>query len=476
MLSYREDDPAAIVGSYSFRSQRYPADVDTINTVETLRKDGEWRAASTADKMELAREFVRRLQKIVENTLNATSTFYLEVKAGYDWGTLDEFYPIGDMRDGVFTPDSDLRGKIMLAKGKGEIAPEDAGKILSILGGGSGRLGAEAYDLITNSLRKAYVMRWRPLEIMAGKKLHGVGKGTPLARAVYDPDHPPTLVKIDVIAKMRGSFLELSNIYILRAAREDGSYEYLTSGPDIENLTLDVEKMLFSPMWYNPFKAIKRMFVYARARFTSGDEGYAPFLEEALAFLNSDNAIFYQIKSELETVVKLLREFPKALDRPQDDKPPPYFAVSSQLDGMKSRLAATGLPDSDIERLSRTIDSAIHAPHSEAAELLEGVETALKGIVKEAAIKWLNTQGYGPPSARLDAFLPTEAFVARLNATTGPADPLLEAQHRRTYDWSLVGTPVAAAGYNVAKGGCALCASSDECARGKLRRLILQQQ
>jgi hypothetical protein len=475
MVSYREDNPASIVGSYSFRAQRYPADIDTMDTAEDIKVEGEWRPATTANTHVLVAEFVRRLQDVTRSVANAESTFYLEVKAGYDWGALAAMAPIGDMHDGVFTPAPNLRATIMLAKGRGLVDDQAATRMLVALTKGPS-LGAAEYDLISTELRKAYVMRWSVGEVLAGTKMRGPGAGKTLAEAVYAEGYPPTLVKIDVITKIRGSFLELSNIYILREVRDDGSYLYLTSLPSIDGVTLDIEKMLFSPMWYNPFKAIKRMFVFARARYLAGDERLAGFLEAALAYLGGDEAIYYQIKSDLETLVKLLRDFQAAIDRPGKHGAPTYFAMASELDGIKGRLANTSMPELDVARLSSSIDDASHAPHPEAAQILENIEKALKGIVKESAIKWLNANGLSPPSVLLEQFLPTEQLAARLDETTGPLDPLLRTQHRRTYDWSARSAPVAAGEWNTMRGGSELGVCPEADARGRLSQIILAHE
>lgn len=471
MVSYRADDPASIVGSYSFRSQRYPADIDMIDSVDELQIHGEWVPATEGDTRALVREFARRLKGIVAQVAAARNTFYLEVKAGIDESALDALWPIGDMHAGIFTPSADLRSKIMLAKGHGWINAEAATRMLVALSQHA-TLGASDYDLISGELRKAYIMRWSPDEIAAGVKKRGPGKGMTLERAIYDPAGTPSLVKIDVISKVRGAFLELSNIFVLREVRDDGSFKYLTSEPSVEGITFDIEKMLFSPAMYNPFKAIKRMFVYARQRYLAGDERLGWFLEAALDYLSGDDAIYYQLKSEIETIVKLLTEFPTAID---SGTPPPYYAMTSQLDGVKSRLAVTSMPEEDVVRLSRTIDEAIHAPHAEAAHMLEGVEKALKGLVKESAIKWLDSHGLAPPSAALEPFLPTYEYAEILNAKGEPMDPLLASQHSDTYSRSTSSSPVAAGAYNVMRGGSHLGVCPEADARASLARRILAQ-
>jgi hypothetical protein len=476
MVSYREDAPATIIGSYSFRAQRYPADIDTMDSVGEVQVHGEWTPATESDTRELLREFTRRLQAIVQHVAGARNTFYLEVKAGIDEFALGMLRPIGDMHDGIFTPSTDLWAKILLAKGRGWISAEAATRMLVALSQRA-TLGAREYDLLSSELRKAFIMRWAPDEIAAGVKKRGPGEGMPLETAVYNPAGAPSLVKIDVITKVSGAFLELSNIFVLREVRADGSFKYLSTHPGVEDITFDVEKMLFSPAAYNPYKAIKRMFVYARLRYLAGDERLAGFLEAALDYLSGDDAIYYQLKSDLETLVKLLTEFPSAIDSTAHDPegPPVYYAMAAQLQGMSGRLAATSMPEEDVVRLSRTIDEAIHAPHAEAAHMLEGVEKVLKGIVKDSAINWLGSHGLAPPSAALDPFLPKLEYAEILNAKGSPLDPLLATQHSDTYSRATSASPVAAGGFNVMRGGSQLGSCPEGDARAMLARRILAQ-
>lgn len=490
MLSYREDEPTNIIGSYSFRSGKYPGDIDAMNTVEDLHVQGEWIQAydTRRGRRGLVASFVTRLQEIVKAVVEAKTTFYLEVKAGYDWKVLEQLSPIGSMLEGRFVPASDLRAKIAFARGRGFITDEEAAKMIGMLergtpfGNASIRLGAQEYDYITNTLRKGYVLRWGPEEIAAGVKLKGVGQGTALADAVYTPGRPPSLVKIDVISRVNGRFMEISNFFLLRVellpyqrGGAEEEYRYITNVPNIEDVTFDVEKMLFSPMWYNPYKAIKRMFVFARAKFMKErDTQFVGFLEAALPFINGDEAVLYQVKGELETLVKLIKDFPSSVFKEAGGVQPIWAEIRNQLSEMKGRLAGTNLPESEVIRLSEALDKAIEAKDL-SPPILEAIEKILKARVKEAAIRWLTQQGLAPPTPALTPFLPDPDYTEMKLENDGPLDPLLSTLHDRTYDWSLSGAPVAAGDFNIQAGGCELCQNPEADARARLAQRIMAQ-
>lgn len=478
MLSYRPDQPADIIGSYSFRSQKHPGDIDMMNRVGEIFVVGEWHQATTAEAPVLVQQFVKRLQSIVAAVSSSSETFYLEVKAGYDWRALDMLAPIGDMHDGSFTPSHTLRASLAWARGRGHITAEAAAQIQESLD-----RGTPDYDFITAQLRKAYVLRWGADEVLAGQKLRGVGAGTSLFDAVYARGRRPTITKLDVVSNINGTFYELSTFYLLRELEPDGAHTYITALPSLEDITFDVEKMLFSPAWYNPFKAVKRMFVYARAMHRGmiprrlSHAQLTSFLEAVLAFLGGEVAVFYQLKSELETLTVLLHDFRAKIGRLDALGRSAYDEIAAELDGMKSRIAQTSLPEEEVARIARVIDEALRAENYDSAiALLRPVLSLFSGIAKDAAVKWLAAQGLTPPSHALYPFLPSEEYVRHLNATTGPADPLLATQHRRTYDWSLRGAPVAAGFYNVMNGGNMLGVCPDADARAKLAGILLTLQ
>jgi hypothetical protein len=479
MLSYRPDDPSNIIGSYSFRSQRYPGDIDTMNTVGEVNIVGEWHEATSAEAPRLVAQFIERLRSIVANVASSHSSFYLEVKAGYDWEALDRIKPIGDMHNGIFTPSSTLKASVVWAKGAGHITSEAASRILRALEAAP-TLGSADYDFITGELRKCYVIRWGADEILAGEKLRGVGQGISLFRAVYGEEgRPPTATKLDVISIVQGAFYEISTFYLLRELLPDGGHHYITALPSLQDITFDVEKTLFSPAWYNPYKAIKRMFIYARAMYQRKIHSRLPrpalarFLENVLTFLEQPVTILYQLKSELETISMLLRNFRSAIDAwgPHGTT---YSAIVREIDGMKARVAQTQLSNEDVLRIGHTLDAAIHAEnHTATAEILSSLASLFSGITKDAAIRWLAAQGLTPPTRRLDAFLPPAAYIRTLNETTGPADPLLVIQHQRTYDWAARGHPVAAGVRNLEAGGSALGIAQEDDTRARLAEALL---
>lgn len=368
LLSFNKKEEASPFGSFIYRLQKYPGDIDLVETFTDC---------CTMD--EVINKFSRALKKMVKDITNKRTHYFSEVKAG-----LDKRYDIdiGNMINGRYQPNKKLLD-YSLKMLKNKLITDDEYKIIYYIFHYVTDPGADEYDSIYNIFREHRILRWQPKEILEGKKMLPGNQIKYLHDALKD--HTP--VKIDQLVLLGDRFIEVTNFVMLGIQKCD---ELIPINIDLElehdanvQLPQEIEKLYFSDYYYSPFKMVKRL--YSLARHNRNEE----LLYKIIPFVSSNISLLYQIKSEVDTLILILKKL----------KVPPMITINKQLDGMKNRLASIiEIETEDLENYNEFINKIIKTKKSdEKIEMLERLNKSFKKKINYDTIKYLEKIELNPP-------------------------------------------------------------------------------
>ena len=244
-----------VLGSAALRSQRYAGDYDAHDKV--------------VGKLP---RIIEEFQSMIERLTTMPDVHIMDIKAG----EIEEWRAVpSDER--AFRRDATER-KIEQLLEAGIIEKKDVADY-----------DLSNYLMASHSV-KPHTVRWTPDEVLAGEKTLKDGRTYTLKEAF----RAPAIVKVDVIAPVRGVYRDFSVIYDLY----DGTRR-------LNGYTEDVAKSIKQDISYytqigNPYKALKRKFALAKLQ---NDE---PALKRYSKIINSKLGKMYLIYSELKTLADLL--------------------------------------------------------------------------------------------------------------------------------------------------------------------------
>ncbi len=304
------------IGSYAY-GMPYAADID-------LRQ--KYFDTGTIDSV--TSNFSQIVKDVVYDLVHEKDHFMTDFKIG-----INQKYKIdiGSLSDGIYYPSDQLKSQIK------KYSHNDQRKIIDILNSPQYQyfngLSSTAYDLINETTRDYYILRWTPSEIEMGmKKTHGTNKS--LQHALADK----STIKIDIIAPVKNKFVEFSNNLFLILHGNTGGYVInedinLQEFDSLPHLNLDlqkeIEKMFYSKVYYNPTKAIKRMFSLAR-RYEDNLT-----MNKLYSILDSNIGKLYQIKSDLNTILVILKKV----------KHVPEKLITNELKSIKNKIKMPEIND-----------------------------------------------------------------------------------------------------------------------------------
>lgn len=350
LLTISEDD-ATLLGSFTFRSSRFPGDIDIH---EDLVK------CCSAD--DVAETFVYAIRRIVIEILTTPLTYFMELKAG-----LDERYNINTRNKQLIT-----------TLFENSLINNNEEKTL---------LDPNISDEVKKDvLRKHMVLRWSDDDILNTMKLLPGYNIITLNDAVK-MDSP---VNIEIITYLNGRFVEASNFFGLMYEDEEGNTHVMNipeeSYTDFENFFIkelkdSINKLLTSKLMYNPFKALKRM--WSLARFTD-DSAKVRLL---FPMVSGNYSSIYQIKGDISTLVKLLEKIGLTRDETSE-------LLLKELLNMKDRISyVLELDNSYLEVFNNTIDEIVNtfyaAEVDETIVKMKKIEKSLKEIINPVAEKFI---------------------------------------------------------------------------------------
>ena len=365
LLSFNAED-SSLIGSASYKIQKYPADIDLFEKVLTC--------CSKKDAIEY---FTEGIKAIAHDVTNKRDHWLVDIKCGID-----------------FRYDIELTSRAIhkfLKESPMLLNNEDFEEIsvlvdeIDLYKNFDTKLVDTNYEKIYDILRKYKIVRWGACEVQAGVQ-YRFGKRFEFKECV--DTHSP--INIEIIAVINGKFTDLSNFFVLVFHDKITGQDVVVNFPDdyiikgkmfvIEGLREGINKVLFSNTQRDVFKGIKRM--YSLARLTNDGE----LLNKIYKAVVGDLASLSQMKSELGTIIKILK-FTSYL---------PKDILFNQLDDIKWRMGGNmNLTDNNIIAYSNIILDVLNnkenTPHI--IEQLKGLYDSLLRDINIAATKYLKTVG-----------------------------------------------------------------------------------
>lgn len=324
LLSFNKND-SKLIGSASYKIQKYPADIDLYEEIKIC-----------CSKEEAIEYFYLGIKNIVNRIRILRNHWVIEVKCG-----IDNRY--------VMDENMSINQKIMYIHSiKNILSETDYKNMIELLE--LSKSDNRMNEILDELIRKYKIIRWSSSDIEAGVKIKN-GKKFYLKDCI--DTHSP--INIEIIAVINNKFSDLSNFFVLvfHDKLTDKDYvinfpqDYLTEGTKFtrDGLKQGINKVLFSNINKDVFKGVKRMFSLARI---SNDK---QLLNKIKPIISSDLSELSQIKSELGTINEILN-FTDSI---------PYNVLYSQLDSIKWRIGGNLELDNDqILFLSEIINNIIN--------------------------------------------------------------------------------------------------------------------
>lgn len=381
-----DDNTIQPVGSFAYRIQKYPSDIDLMESY--VVEGGE---------QKLIKKFIRDLQRVTKDILaHEPDNFFLEFKAG-----LDERYRlkggVGKLSNGVFHKNPAL---IPWAEGMatGGLLDEEELEVIE---------ESDDYEQLNEVLRQRRTVRWSAQDVLKGYKMLPGG----VKMTLEDALEAKSVVKLDEAAWIDGKYKEVTNFLLI--GREDPKtgkliplnleYDFSDRRAFVEKIKREIppetEKLLYNEDEFSPFKAIKRMFSLARQIQDK------EMMDILAPIIDSNVSLLYQIKGDIGTL-EVLR------DRGYFSKDYKYHKIMRQrlreeIGDMKERLSgAIELTTDTIERLNELLDQGKFSK----------VSDYLGSVIDKRSVAFLKKNNLlVPPSPYLPAKVTYKRILPRLN-------------------------------------------------------------
>ena len=292
---------AEIYGSYVYRGQYFPGDIDIQEVI----------TATPKNKHKIFTETQKMLVKMVKDTDDYPNIFFSEVKAGYD------------LRYSIVIVSKDFMKKITnLYKNKLLTSEEfNKWKKLYYKYINSNRKDIEAFAELEEDIRLKRVIRWNKKEVLQGYKiLPGNYKLT-----LLDALKIPSQIKIDIFVWIYGRFIEMTNFfYLVSYDKNKKIIEMINYDRDNYALALVSQILKYqSKLFYNPFKMAKRMWGLSRELKLS------KIFNKLMPIFQGRTARMNQMVGEMKTIVDMYQKYDNI----------PYDKITKQLMGFKFRMS-----------------------------------------------------------------------------------------------------------------------------------------
>lgn len=350
-------------GSWTYKSQLYPGDVDLMEAAEHC-----------CDRESAVKYFVGEIKKIVRKILKVKLLYLGDVKAG-----IDERYVV-DIGKIEYGPSTKITGydpkyiikQIVKLAGDGLLTKDEVMKLGAML---KDNISVEDFEKLSDFFRSKWLLRWNAKELLNGfKVLPGKLKYT-LGDAIQDN----TMTKIDLWGQINARFIEITNVYMLYYIDEYGQRVLLNFENDlrlmVQKLTDEANKFLYSPTYFNPFKMIKR--IWSISRITGNKE----MIKKLTPFMQSDMGRLSQIKSEIETLIGIL----------ENVKRPPVKTIYKQIDSFKSRFANVYQVYFEEDKVDGILSSILSKQNTKyTIEHLEYILKYVKLVINTNTMEFIN--------------------------------------------------------------------------------------
>ena len=353
LVTVRDSDHPILFGSYIYRAQKYPSDVDVIEEYDDISVNN------------LVISFKQRIQQMVGNIIQLRDHYITEFKAGID----ERFHlNFGMLKEGIFTMNKSF--PMMFDKIKDLLTDDEYHKIEMIIRNKNRTV--LQYEILNEILYDLYTIRWNKEEVLQGfKTLRG-----DLIYYLEEGIISGSKVKIDMIALINGKYTEVTNFFALVIKTKVGlkypiNTDYLPGTQEFRESQLgslkeQIEVLLFSELEYSPFKAAKRMWAFARS--TNDKE----MIFKLTKFVTGNVSQLYQVRSGIGDIITLLTK----------TSADPQTSISYEIQNFKISLSTIiEIPSSDIEIINNMINNIDTVPRHQKILILKQVSDYLKKII-----------------------------------------------------------------------------------------------
>jgi len=311
LLSFKKDN-AVPFGSFIFKIQKFPGDIDLIETFEDC--------ISIDD---VIHKFKKKLIQVIKHIIDLKLHYMVEFKMGLDHRFI---FDIGYLKDGIYHQNIDN-----IIENVSSLYDHDLlnDYDLSFIDQYLYKNDTSSYDMLFNFFRDKYIIRWSDQDILNGYKILIGNKKITIDEALRHK----TYVKIDMITLINNRFVEITNFFILVYNDKSNNTQYaINFGEYIdpkflrehieETLPFEIEKLFYSDYYFSPFKGSKRMWSLSRHFH------YNNIIQKLSGFISGNISFLYMLKSEVDTLINLLSKL----------KNPPMIHIFNQIQEIKSRL------------------------------------------------------------------------------------------------------------------------------------------
>lgn len=353
-----QENKGNLFGSFIFKVQSYPSDIDVIEQV-----------SACCQPQDVYERMNSIMKNIIRGILKTKGYYFSEVKTG-----IDEVYNFIPKKICYYDYEY-IRNYIDELYQNKLINNPEMNELKKLV---NKNISPDNFDKLKEFFRKKYVIRWTADEVLKGsKKLPG-------NRTIKYKDalEHKAAVKIDMFAPINNRYIEVTNYFVLVLKDPDKNINlFLNVEFDYENqIKMEIKKYA-SRTFYKPFKMAKRMWGLARYLKNYKDlELLTPLFRSGIAILN-------QISSEIETMILMLEKIDN----------PPINKMMNQIDEFKSRISFVyefKIHEINIDSL---IDDITNSKSKvDKIEKLQFLKKYLTGIVNEQTIEYLKNIGLYP--------------------------------------------------------------------------------
>lgn len=367
-------DNYMVIGSASYKIQKYPSDLDLLEVIELC-----------CSETTVVKYFITHFKKIVKNILNKRTHYFIEVKCG-----LDDRYILdpGPYNQGHFQILPEFI-EAMANLHADNLLSDEEWTIISEINNKQNANQLD-YEIIFKLLRNRYIIRWSAKEILAGFKILPGNIKLTLDNAVRQKSQ----INIEIISLINGKFTDESNFFIL-AYKDQQDNTFMINLPQaaaiegsqyvIDGLKASIEKLYFSKLDFNPFKMCKRIWSLARLQH---DEF---LIKKMLPIITSNISFASQVKSYIGTLIKLIEK----------TKSPPYISIFKELQNMKTDitniLQIGNTAELNIDKKIDSISNYKGKSRGHIIEVLKSLKRYLDNKVNKVTIEYLKSINFVPP-------------------------------------------------------------------------------
>ena len=383
---------AQIVGSFIYRAQPFPSDIDLSEKFLPSQQLTDEQAVKVVSE---------RLRILIEK-IQRSESYLGDVKIGYDpalyalyFFFLAGFTGLSDKQEGDVIWESvkpEFRKDLLLQYlgrylQRGLVTKESYRELTQAL-----RVPHPDIEEVYELLRQLYTLRWSADEVLQGYKDLPGDRRISLSEALQDP----ALVKIDLWSLIQEKWTEVTNVLDLSYNKGE---KVLNS--DIPNILTvvqdDIYKLASSKHFEKPFKLAKRLFSAARLIKNEKDA------QVLVDLFRSDYGSLNQIRSEIATLGDMIEGLPQ----------PPVETINRQIDNFKQRFSTILSVQLDFDQIYSLIDSIIKQKYFNKEDVLKKLDSLsdyLKKKIDPFTKEYLTAHGLLPVPKRYHLEYPVKYY------------------------------------------------------------------